>query len=188
MRLKTGDVTYFEHLYREYYPKAVFFAQQYIRNEEEAKEIAQDAFVTLWEKRATIKPELSIRAYILTIVRNQCLNVLRKRITEQKYTDRLSAQEETANYMALNDSTLDTLHIKELEELIEEALTEMPEKMSEVYRMNREQELTYDEIAIELAVSVKTIEYRMSKALLFFRSKLKDYLPTCIFILLSLLV
>lgn len=187
MRLKAGDVIFFEHLYREYYTKTVFFANQYLKNEEEAQSVAQDAFVTLWEKRASINPQLNIRSFILTIVKNQCLNLLRKHISEKKYADHLSAQEETANYLALRESPVDDVHAKELEKLIEEALAEMPEKMSEVYRMNREQELSYDEIATELAVSVKTIEYRMSKALVFFRSKLKDYLAIPIFIMIKTL-
>lgn len=186
MRLKAGDVVFFEHLYREYYTKSVFFASQYLHDEDEAKSVTQDAFIILWEKRNELKPELSIQSFILTIVRNQCLNLLRKRISEQKYADRLIAREEMTNYLALSDNSADEIHLNELEGLIASALTEMPEKMSEVYRMNREKELTYDEIASELSVSVKTIEYRMSKALVFLRYRLKDYLTVGVFIVIKI--
>lgn len=183
--LKRGDVHSFEHLYKLYYSKAVFFANQYLRDEETSREIVQDAFMALWEKRETLNEELSIQALILTIVKNRCLNLLRKRIAERKYADRLTAREDMINYRALGDDSASSLHLMELEQLTKETLTEMPEKMREVFRMNRDEELTYAEIAQKLDVSVKTIEYRMSKALLLFREKLKDYLPVGLLILIK---
>jgi RNA polymerase sigma-70 factor (ECF subfamily) len=184
-RLIAGDVEFFELLYEEYYNKAVFYASQYLRDVELARDVAQESFITLWEKRKDIKPELSIQAYILTIVKNKCLNIIRSRISERKYANKMVMQEELANMLALNDPTADEFLLGEISEMVEEALKEMPESMSAVYRMSRENEFTYDEIAQHLKVSVKTVEYRMSKALHFFRVKLKDYLPTFLLVLLK---
>lgn len=184
-RLIAGDVEFFEYLYEEYYNKAVFYANQYLRDAEMARDVAQDAFITLWEKRKEIKPELSVQSYILTIVKNKCLNILRKRISERRYTSKIIKQEDMANLLALCDNTSDEYLLVEISEMVEEVLNDMPEKMSAVYRLNRENELTYDEIAQQLNVSVKTVEYRMSKALYFFRLKFKDYLPTFILIILK---
>jgi RNA polymerase sigma-70 factor (ECF subfamily) len=184
-RLKAGDVEYFEYLYEEYYSKAKFYANQYLRDIEQARDVAQDSFITLWEKRNEIKPELSIQAFILTIVKNKCLNILRKRISERQYSSKVMLQEEMANLSALNDNTADEYLLVEINEMVEDTLREMPVKMSAVYRMNREKDLTYDEIAQLLDVSVKTVEYRMSKALYFFRLKFKDYLPSFLLILLK---
>lgn len=175
--LKRGDISYFEYLYKTYFRKSVFYATQYLRDEEEAREVAQETFITLWEKRGEINNELSIQAYILTITRNKCLNLLRKKIATRKYADTLEARENRANYKALSDESANPLHLKELEQLIQETMIEVPEKMKTVFRMNRDEELTYPEIAERLGVSVKTVEYRISKALLLFREKLKDYLP-----------
>ncbi|MEG2228239.1 MAG: RNA polymerase sigma-70 factor [Odoribacter sp.] len=175
--LKRGDISYFEYLYKTYFRKSVFYATQYLRDEEEAREVAQETFITLWEKRGEINNELSIQAYILTITRNKCLNLLRKKIATRKYADTLEARENRENYKALSDESANPLHLKELEQLIQETMIEMPEKMKTVFRMNRDEELTYPEIAERLGVSVKTVEYRISKALLLFREKLKDYLP-----------
>lgn len=174
---KGGDVLYFEYLYKTYFRESVFYATQYLRNEEEAREVAQETFITLWEKRGEINEGLSIHAYLLTITRNKCLNLLRKKIAAQKYADNLEARENMANYMALNDDSANPFHLQELEQLIQEVLAEMPEKMRVTFRMNRDEELSYIEIAQRLGVSVKTVEYRISKALLLFREKLKDYLP-----------
>ena len=84
--LKSAEVTFFEGLYRDYFTRTLFFAQQYLPDPEEAREIAQETFVTLWEKRTEIRPDLSVQAFILTIAKHKCLNVLRKKIAEQKYS------------------------------------------------------------------------------------------------------
>ena len=173
--LKSAEVTFFEGLYRDYFTRTLFFAQQYLPDPEEAREIAQETFVTLWEKRTEIRPDLSVQAFILTIAKHKCLNVLRKKIAEQKYSDSLTARETMANYSALSDETFDT------------ALSELPEKTRIIYKMSRDQEMTYEEIAQEIDLSVKSVEYHMTKALAHMRHKLKDYLILLCFGLIPLL-
>ena len=172
--LKSAEVTFFEGLYRDYFTRTLFFAQQYLPDPEEAREIAQETFVTLWEKRTEIRPDLSV-------------NVLRKKIAEQKYSDSLTARETMANYSALSDETFDTVQMQELEQLIGQALSELPEKTRIIYKMSRDQEMTYEEIAQEIDLSVKSVEYHMTKALAHMRYKLKDYLILLCFGLIPLL-
>lgn len=185
--LKSAEVTFFEGLYRDYFTRTLFFAQQYLPDPEEAREIAQETFVTLWEKRTEIRPDLSVQAFILTIAKHKCLNVLRKKIAEQKYSDNLTARETMANYSALSDETFDTVQMQELEQLIGQALSELPEKTRIIYKMSRDQEMTYEEIAQEIDLSVKSVEYHMTKALAHMRHKLKDYLILLCFGLIPLL-
>lgn len=173
---KPDEVVFFEQLYRDYFTRTLYFARQYLTDEEEAREIAQETFVTLWEKRREIKTGLSIQAFILTIAKNKCLNLLRKKISEQKYSDSLSAREAMANYSALTDDTFDSVQMQELEDLISQATVELPEKTGLIYRMSRDQQMSYEEIARATRLSVKSIEYHMTKALAHFRHKLKDYL------------
>ena len=176
--LKSAEVTFFEGLYRDYFTRTLFFAQQYLPDPEEAREIAQETFVTLWEKRTEIRPDLSVQAFILTIAKHKCLNVLRKKIAEQKYSDNLTARETMANYSALSDETFDTVQMQELEQLIGTRI---------IYKMSRDQEMTYEEIAQEIDLSVKSVEYHMTKALAHMRYKLKDYLILLCFGLIPLL-
>ena len=185
--LKSAEVTFFEGLYRDYFTRTLFFAQQYLPDPEEAREIAQETFVTLWEKRTEIRPDLSVQAFILTIAKHKCLNVLRKKIAEQKYSDNLTARETMAHYSALSDETFDTVQMQELEQLIGQALSELPEKTRIIYKMSRDQEMTYEEIAQEIDLSVKSVEYHMTKALAHMRHKLKDYLILLCFGLIPLL-
>ena len=172
--LKSAEVTFFEGLYRDYFTRTLFFAQQYLPDPEEAREIAQETFVTLWEKRTEIRPDLSVQAFILTIAKH-------------KYSDNLTARETMANYSALSDETFDTVQMQELEQLIGQALSELPEKTRIIYKMSRDQEMTYEEIAQEIDLSVKSVEYHMTKALAHMRHKLKDYLILLCFGLIPLL-
>lgn len=112
---------------------------------------------------------------------------LRKKIAEQKYSDNLTARETMANYSALSDETFDTVQMQELEQLIGQALSELPEKTRIIYKMSRDQEMTYEEIAQEIDLSVKSVEYHMTKALAHMRHKLKDYLILLCFGLIPLL-
>ena len=69
---------------------------------------------------------------------------------------------------------------EELENLINEALDKLPEQIASTFRMNRFEGKTYNEIAVEKGISVKTVEAYMTKALKFLRCELKDYLPLLI--------
>lgn len=184
----SDEANFFERMYRDYFTRTLFFARQYLSDPEEARDIAQETFLTLWEKRAEIRPDLSIQAFILTITRHKCLNALRKKIAEQKYSDSLTARETMADYSALADDTFDTVQMQELERLIGQALSELPEKTRTIHTMSRDQEMTYEEIAQKIGLSVKSVEYHMSKALAHMRNKLKDYLILLCFGLIPLLI
>lgn len=177
---------YFERLYKEYYLRAVYFAQQYLNDREEAEDVAQDVFMTLWERQERIQEGGSIQAFILTMVKNRCLNVLRKRISEQKYSDYLSVRESMANYSALADDAFGRLNMEEMEHLVTEALGKVGRQTREIYQMSRDRQMTYAEIAREIGLSEKAVEYHVTKALAVLREKLKDYLPLLLFLCWSL--
>lgn len=65
--LKSAEVTFFEGLYRDYFTRTLFFAQQYLPDPEEAREIAQETFVTLWEKELK-----SVRTSAYKLYSNHC--------------------------------------------------------------------------------------------------------------------
>ena len=137
-----------------------------------AREIVQDVFIQLWEKRENIDLSKSVKTYISTSVRNKCLNYLRD---HQKFNT------EILNYEGLGiDSgyeVTDTLIEKDLQIQISLAINELPEKCREVFLLSREKELKYQEIATHLGISVKTVETQMSKALQHLRNRLSEYIP-----------
>lgn len=177
VRLKKGDESAFERIYSLYYPKVYFYAKQYLSDVEEAREVAQDVFLTIWQKRNDLDSTLDLQPYILAVTRNRCISILRKRLLERNYQSKMLSKEEVANYMALCHQSAETILSVEIENIIVEVMDGFPEDTRRVFTMSRSDNMTYDEIAERLDVSVGTVEYRMMKALKSFRQKLKDYLP-----------
>ena len=167
-----------ESLFREHYPGLCRFALSYVKQDEVAKEIVQDAFVSLWEKRHTIDLSKPFKSYLSTVVRNKCLNHLRN---TRKFSGNLLALEnlaETASY-----DQPDKLVEKEISEKIAISIAELPEKCQEIFVLNRYHSLKYQQIADKLQISVKTVETQMSKALQHMRLRLSDYLPLIILLI-----
>lgn len=177
----------FKDLYKKSYLKAVHYSNQYVRNYELAKEIAQDSFINLWEKRETLSPDKgSIEYYLITIVRNNSYNVIRSKMRETNRIGQAISIDDRINSIALSQDPVDELTYNEMAKIINSTIGNMSHKIREVYLMSREQEMTYPQIAQKLNVSVKTIEYRISKALALFRSSLSKHMPLFIGVLIGI--
>jgi RNA polymerase sigma-70 factor, ECF subfamily len=169
--MKTLNEISFEQLFRSEYKGLCFFALRYVRDMEAAKEIVQDSFLSLWEKRESIDLEKSVKSYIATSIRNKCLNYLRH--NKKYYHDLLPDDIQNGNlFFESNDLLMET----ELQARINKAINELPDKCREVFLLSRYDNLKYNEIAARLQISVKTVETQMSKALQLMRQRLSDYL------------
>ena len=123
-------------------------------------------------------------AYIFTTIKNKCLNYLRDRQYYQAVSEQL--QEHAAWKLAIQISTLEAcnpeeLFSKEMKQLVEHALSKLPEKTRRVFIMRRFEEKSYREIASEMNMSVKGVEYHMNKATESLKKTLKDFLPLLIY-------
>ena len=166
-----------ESAYNNLFGLVYNYAKSYVIDSEQAKEIAQDTFVALWEKRKTLRPDSNLRAFVLQVARNKSLNYLKRQQVNRHYDQYLKYSELSINYHALKDKTAEWVLMQELEALIAKTLEELPEPYRKVFEMSRIENLTYTEIAKKLGVSVKTVEYRMMHTLRLFRKNLSAYLP-----------
>ena len=168
-----------ESLFRDHFTGLCQFAVGYVKDGEVAREIVQDAFVNLWEKRHTIDLAKPVKSYLATTVRNRCLNHLRD---NKKFSSDLLALEN------LSDETVykpaDKLVESDLARQITHAIDELPEKCREIFILSRHRNLRYQQIADHLQISVKTVETQMSKALQHMRVRLAEYLPLILFTIL----
>lgn len=136
-----------------------------------AKEITQEAFISLWEKRESIDLSKPVKTYLSTTVRNKCLNWLRD---NKKFNKGILDIEGL-----LSDKTYvqpDRLVEGEIRDRIRKAIDELPEKCREIFILNRQENLKYQEIATRLELSVKTVETQMSKALQHMRNRLSEFI------------
>ena len=171
----------FEQLFKLNFKDLCFFAFQYVKDIEIARELVQESFVALWEKRFTIDPERPVKAYLRTSIYNRCMNYIRD---HRKFTRDLLVLENLIPEPGMQPGQ--QMIAGELQKQIEAAIDSLPEKCREVFVMSRFQGFKYQEIADKLDISVKTVETQMSKALLHMRHRLSDHLPVWLtFILLT---
>jgi RNA polymerase sigma-70 factor, ECF subfamily len=169
-------------LFRSHFAGLCFFAQKYVKDIDTAKEIVQDAFLSLWEKRDTIDMDRQVKSYLTMIIHNKCTNYLR----DNRKFDTNILQIENLLDVPEYEST-DSLVTGELKVSIESAINELPEKCREIFVMNRYENLKYQEIADKLQISVKTVETQMSKALQHMRLRLAAYLTVLVALVIGIL-
>ena len=145
---------------------------------ETAKELVQDAFITLWEKRESIDTNRPVKSYLTTIIFNRCQNYLRD---NRKFNSDIL---EIENLLEFSENVAsDFLVEAELAGAIKAAIDELPEKCREIFLMNRYENLKYHEIADRLQLSQKTVEAQMSKALQHMRLRLAEYIVSMILLM-----
>jgi RNA polymerase sigma-70 factor (family 1) len=176
--IKNDDKASFSILFTRYYKDLVTFSFGMVRNINTAEEIVQDVFIRLWENRASLVIDRSIKSYLLKSVQNHSLNWLQ----HLKVQSRFDAYTKDHQLPGNNDTENYILH-SELEHNLNRALDKIPAEYALAFRMNRFENQSYPEIAQKLGVSTRTIEVRISKALGFLRKELKEFLLLLIFLL-----
>jgi RNA polymerase sigma-70 factor (family 1) len=175
--LRKGNEEAFTEIYNRYWKLLYTTARNIIRDEDFAKDAVQEVFITLWQRRVDANIGV-LKAYLQQAVRFQILNGIRARKTDEKFYIRLS--EVTANIIYDNP-----LLFKEQEALLREILNALPEDCNLVFRLSREEHLTYKQIASHLNISEKTVEKKMSICLKQIRQALERNKSLSVILLLA---
>jgi RNA polymerase sigma-70 factor (ECF subfamily) len=179
-QLKNGEEPAYEMLFKEYYQVLVIFANRYLYDIEASKELVQDLFVHIYEKREKLLINSSLKSYLFRSVHNRSLNQLNSQKIKNKYIEHV----ERTNAIAEN-SIENEMNKTELEHAIYKAIGELPPKCRDIFKLNRFEGLSNSEIADKLKLSKRTVETQISKALKILRLKLEPYSAAGILILLG---
>lgn len=179
-KMQKDDKSAFSILFTAYFADLVMFSITITRDKNSAEEIVQEVFVSLWEDRNNIEISRSFKSYLLKSVQNRSINWLNHKKIRHAYAHYVI--ENIKNY---ENTTESYLLYSELLEKVEKALNLLPQKVSEAFRKNRFEGLTYKEIADIQGVSERTIEVRIGKALRLLRDHLRDYFIIGLFIVAS---
>ena len=167
LQLQQGEEKAYRKLFIKYYSPLCEYASRYIRDEE-AEELVQDLMLHIWEASGTMVVETSLKSYLFTAVKRRCLNALKLKAyhekVHEKLYERLKDQFENPDYYLFN----------ELSGRIEKTIRELPANYRETFELSRFGLLSNAKIAQQLNISVKTVEYRISRSLKILRIKLKD--------------
>lgn len=170
-RLKEGHEAAYERLFKEYYQMLTLYANKYLEDIELAKETVQDLFVGIYEKRTNLDINSSLKSYLFRSVHNRCINQINSGKVRTKYAKQVIAYAEKGR-----DSVHESMCHAELEEALHQAISELPPKCQKIFTMNRFEGLSNSQIADELALSKRTVETQISKALKILREKLQPYM------------
>jgi len=170
LRLKKGDESAFESLYKHYWQKVYNFSRLYITSSLDVEEIVQEVFAKLWQVRASIDETKNIEGFLFIVTRNMIFNHSRHSFNETFYQiTLLEAVEDSYNIE-------EELEASELKEHLHSLMNMLSSRQQEVFCLSREEHLTYKEIAQRLHISEKTVEHHISDVLKFLKKNLQLYM------------
>ena len=169
--LKSNDRNAFTEIYNRYWKRLFGIAANKIKDLDDAEEIVQDIFVSLWRRRDDLNDIISLGSYLAISVKYRVKKTLEKRYNAQKYAD-------YAEYvMSMSgNSTEEWMEFEELKSQLSQFVAELPAKCQLVFKMSRESGFPQKRIAEELGISEKTVEAHIGKALKILRTRLSQFL------------
>lgn len=168
-RLRDGDMSAFEEIYLTFHAPLCEYATFYVF-ETDAEELVSDLMLNIWESREKIVIHTSLRHYLFGALKFRCFNAIEKQKIRQKIHNKI--------YEELKDEFDSPKYYLgyDLETEINKAINELPETYIETFKESRFGAKTNQELAVEMNVSIKTIEYRITQSLKILHKKLAKLL------------
>lgn len=182
---QTADMFNFNKLFNTYYQQFVYFALGYVKDEQKAQDFVSEAFATYWELLNALPNDTNAPGYILTIVKNKCLNYLQHKKVKIRAIEEMTDHAQWVLNTHINTLTAcdpDEIFSQEILHIIEATIDKLPKRTAKIFRMSRFEHLSHREIAQQLELSTKSIEYHISKVLCELRVNLKDFLTILLLI------
>lgn len=169
--LKQDRLGAFKEIYTRYWKVLYGAAYKRLKSKELSEEIVQELFTNLWVKRHTLNINNGAAPYLFTAVSNYVIDYYRKEMVREKYKQAFRVIHNDAD-----NSTEETILLRDLTETIESEISQLPDKCRSVYELSRKEHKTNKEIALYLGISEKTVENHLTKALKRLQLGLSHYL------------
>jgi RNA polymerase sigma-70 factor (family 1) len=170
LMLRDSDEIAFGEIYNRYWKKLFVMASNRIGNLQDAEEIVQDIFTSLWRRRESLLLTSELSHFLAVSVKYRVIRTLDRYYKKQRYIQSLAESAE------IDNSTLDILDFEELKDELAKHVKNLPDKCQLVFRLSREQGYTQKQIATELQISEKTVEAHLGKAYKVLRTRLVRFM------------
>lgn len=167
--LRKGNRLAFRALFDRYYQRLLSIAMSILRDGHLAKDVVQEVFLTIWRKHETLEPPRMPEAYLKRSVVNRCYNQIRMQRPQEDVSTQFQLSSKEAGAQ-------DRLEADDLQQVIDAALADLPERCRLVFVMKRMEGRSLKEIAETLDISPKTVENQMTKALRVLKAAVLPYL------------
>jgi RNA polymerase sigma-70 factor (family 1) len=167
--LREDNRAAFEEIYRRHWPALMDAAWKRLQDTQTAEELVQDVFISLYLRRLDLVIHTSLAGYLKSALKYKVLNEVRARLVRDQYS--LKVIRSSAN---LADNPHEQLDARELEQIINDKVNELPEKCREVFILSRQEHLSHQHIADRLGISVSTVEKHIGKALRIVRTHINE--------------
>lgn len=169
--LAKGNRLAFTQVFNLYYTSVFTYARKYLRSTEEAEEATQDVFIRLWDKREHLADVENFSTYLFSMKKN----IMARRL---KYlVQNTSLDEENAIQLASSRHADEEIRGTEVADAYNKALDSLPPHQLRVYKMVKEEQMSYEQVGQELKISTDTVKYHMKEAFRFLRQRLKPFAP-----------
>lgn len=166
--LKEGNREAFARIYQRYWTVMYMHALKMLKSEDDARDIVQEIFTSLWLKGQSIDPDVNLAGYLFVSTKNKVFDLIASKRVRLDYLGSLSSFTE-----AYSNQTLARIEEKELLQALQHEIEQLPAKMKQVFEMRINEHLTYIEIADKLNISDKTVKKQISNAIGIIRPKLQ---------------
>lgn len=165
------DEVSFRVLFDLYWKRLTAFCQHHIKDDEVAMDIVQDIFYSLWKRRDYLQIETRMEYYLFRAARMKISDYYREKVKRENHNKHLSE-----NFREGINNTEESIFYKDLDHVVDNLVSRLPSRCKQVYTLSRNSGLTIPQIAEQLALSEKTIEAHLTKALRFLKNNLNNQL------------
>jgi len=179
-------MTTFKDFYVNWYSRSVAFAREYVLSDDDAHDIVQDVFIDLYERFDYLPEKINLVAYLFTSLKNRCIDVLRRRITEEEAKNRIGEEYRLEIKMKFDSLEIlddDLFDEESTGKIIEKALAALPERCRIIFTKHKLDGTKRKDIADELGITIKTVDNQLGIACQKLREILKPYSSLLFFLL-----
>lgn len=175
-RFRNGDKKAFEEIFDRHWYSLYKNALAILRSKEEAEEIVQELFATLWQKREVLDVA-DFSNYLYVAMRRRIIDRSRSKITQAKYWEYYKH-----HVPSFEETTEEMISFNELQSTLEEGLSKLPEKSQQIFRLNRIEGRSVTEISRFMKLSERAIEYHLTKSIRELKVHLKNFLMLAVIV------
>lgn len=168
--VRKSDEQAFAEIYQRYWTIMYMHALKMLKDEEDARDVVQELFTTLWSRCQNITSSINLSGYLYTIVRNKVLDLMAQKKSRAGHLESLALYIDEHH-----NKTLEDLTEREMMQALDHEISQLPGKMKVIFQMRVKEHKTYKEIAEALEISDKTVKKQVNNAIKLIKPKLNGF-------------